>query len=99
MVALIDSEENAVNRYTYDAFGVILTSTETVEKTSDLCAPAYLPFLYRDGETPTCFLKSRENSYTSLYPGAQAISATEEDSLSSISFALFNPALGGHIVF
>lgn len=24
---------------------------------------------------------------------------TEEDSLSSISFALFNPALGGHIVF
>ena len=31
VTALIDSEENAINRYTYDAFGVILASTETVE--------------------------------------------------------------------
>ena len=53
MVALIDSEENAVNRYTYDAFGVILTSTETVEN----------PFRYAgywyDPETGLYYLMAR----------------------------------------
>jgi len=53
VVALIDSEENAVNRYTYDAFGVILTSTETVEN----------PFRYAgywyDSETGLYYLMAR----------------------------------------
>ena len=53
VVALIDSEENAVNRYTYDAFGVILTSTETVEN----------PFTYAgywyDSETGLYYLMAR----------------------------------------
>mgnify|MGYP004671625887 CR=1 FL=1 len=53
MVALIDSEENAVNRYTYDAFGVILASTETVEN----------PFRYAgywyDSETGLYYLMAR----------------------------------------
>ena len=53
VAALIDSEENAVNRYTYDAFGVILASTETVEN----------PFRYAgywyDSETGLYYLMAR----------------------------------------
>ena len=53
VVALIDSEENTVNRYTYDAFGVILTSTETVDN----------PFRYTgywyDSETGLYYLMAR----------------------------------------
>ena len=52
-MALINSEENTVNRYTYDAFGVILTSTETVEN----------PFTYAgywyDSETGLYYLMAR----------------------------------------
>ena len=32
IIVFIDCEENVVNRCTYDAFGVIPTSTETAEK-------------------------------------------------------------------
>ena len=53
VTALLDSDENAVNRYTYDAFGVILTSTETVEN----------PFTYAgywyDSETGLYYLMAR----------------------------------------
>ena len=53
VVALIDSEENVVNRYTYDAFGVVITETETVDN----------PFRYAsywyDSETGLYYLMAR----------------------------------------
>lgn len=53
VVALVDSEENVVNRYTYDAFGVVITETETVDN----------PFRYAgywyDSETGLYYLMAR----------------------------------------
>ena len=53
VVALVDSEENVVNRYTYDAFGVVITETETVDN----------PFRYAsywyDSETGLYYLIAR----------------------------------------
>ena len=52
-MALINSEENVVNRYTYDTFGVVITETETVDN----------PFRYAsywyDSETGLYYLMAR----------------------------------------
>ena len=58
MVALIDSGENAVNRYTYDAFGVVMTSAEEVSnpfRYAWACNAAY----WYDSETGLYYLMAR----------------------------------------